>query len=76
VTKLACLCKYCGKEWDESPVLYSPDTTRCSVCGSSGAYYIRIRKKTAKKVDYYAPGDGAHAQEAPKYAEIAEWFED
>lgn len=64
--RLECLCKYCGKEWDTSAVLYSPDTTKCPVCESSGEFYIRVRKK-AKKVNFYGPEDGATAQEVLKY---------
>lgn len=50
--KLECLCRYCGKEWMQMAGFYSPDSIRCEVCGSSGEFYIRVRK-AAKKVDFY-----------------------
>lgn len=47
----------------QSAISYSPDTTHCSTCRSSGEYYIRV-KKAAKKADFYGSEEGTKAQEA------------
>jgi hypothetical protein len=62
---------YCGKEWDTSAVLYSPDTTKCPVCDSSGEFYIKVRKKP-KSGNVF--GYDEKAQEAQDYGRLFDAF--